>query len=89
MRILKLFIFILILSNCKEKTFAENIELIFPRNEKLTFQEFNEDLSQIGTSLIYIGENSPQIDVKYYKYILPPPPKINEKADGNKAIKIF
>lgn len=70
---------------CKKDTsFADNIVLDFPKDEKLIFQEFNDDLTHLGTSLIYIGENRPRIDVKYYKYILPPsilPPKINENAE--------
>ena len=84
-------ILIVVLTSCKEeKTFADDIVLSFPKDEKLTFQEFNDDLSQIGTSLIYIGKSNPQIAVKYYKYILPPAPKINENADEySKAGKKF
>ncbi len=89
MKILKLLIFFIIISSCKEKTFADDIVLSFPKNETLTFQEFNDDLSQIGTSLIYIGESSPQIEVKYYKYVLPPPTKINKNTDRNKTRKKF
>ncbi|WP_312075106.1 hypothetical protein [Chryseobacterium sp.] len=75
---------IVFLSCKKEKTFADDIVLSFPKDEKLSFQKFNEDGNQMGTSLIYIGKDSSVIDVKYYKYILPPPPpppKKNENAE--------
>lgn len=93
MKILKLLLFILIIVSCKEKTFADDIILDFPKGEKLTFQEFNNDLTEIGTSIIYIGESNPQIAIKYYKYILPPrlpPSKFIENSDENsKAEKKF
>lgn len=64
---------ILLLSSCrKQNNFADDITLNFPKGEKLTFQEFNDELGEIGTSLLYIGESKPQIPVKYYRYILPP-----------------
>lgn len=64
---------IVLLTGCKkEKFFEDNITLNFPKDEKLIFQEFNDDLTHRGTSLIYIGEIRPHIDVKYYKYIIPP-----------------
>lgn len=62
-----------LLTGCKgEKIFADNINLNFPKDEKLIFQEFNDDLTHRGTSLIYIGEIRPHINIKYYKYITPP-----------------
>jgi len=64
---------ILLLSSCrKENNFADDITLNFSKDEKLTFQEFNDELGEIGTSLLYIGESKPQITIKYYRYILPP-----------------
>ncbi|WEK68811.1 MAG: hypothetical protein P0Y62_13255 [Candidatus Chryseobacterium colombiense] len=77
----------LLISCKKDKSFADDIVLDFPKDEKLKFQEFNEDLTHLGTSLIYIGESRPRIDVKYYKYILPPPllpAKIDENAEAAK-----
>lgn len=64
---------IVLLKGCKEeKIFEDNITLNFPKDERLIFQEFNDDLTHRGTSLIYIGEIRPHIDIKYYKYIIPP-----------------
>lgn len=71
MRILKLFILILIIFSCKEKTFADDIVLNFPKNEKLTFQEFNEGLDDDGSNFIYYGNASSTIDVKYYQNNIP------------------
>jgi len=88
---MKTFSFVLILVfliSCKEdKTFADDIVLSFPKDEKLTFQEFNDDLTHRGTSLIYIGESRPQIPVKYYKYILPPVKIYENKVEDSKARK--
>ncbi|MFL9834002.1 hypothetical protein [Chryseobacterium terrae] len=67
--LLILFVFLI---SCEEKTFADDIVLNFPKDEKLTFQKFNDDLTDRGTSLIYIGEIHPQFAVNYYKYIIPP-----------------
>ena len=75
-----LFISILIIS-CQEKTFADDITLVYPKNTKMKIQEFNEDGNLGGDNLIYVGKIIPNIDVKYYESILPPPPppmKINE-----------
>lgn len=76
---------LLIFISCKkEKLFADDIVLSFPKGEKLNYQEFNEDGNQMGTSLLYIGKDTSTIDVKYYQYILPPPPpppKITENAE--------
>jgi hypothetical protein len=70
---------------CKEeKSFADDILLNFPKEEKLSFQNFNEDMNEMGTYLIYIGKDASVINVKYYKYIFPPPPqppKINENTE--------
>lgn len=77
-----LLVLIVLLISCKkEKTFADDIVLSFPKDEKVTFQEFNEDLTHQGTSLIYIGEIRPQIAVKYYKYIIPPNSKTGKNFD--------
>ncbi|MGE6395663.1 hypothetical protein [Chryseobacterium scophthalmum] len=76
-----LLILIVFLISCKEeKSFADDIVLSFPKDEKLSFQNFNDDMNEMGTSLIYIGKTTSVINVKYYKYIFPPPPpppKIN------------
>ncbi|PQA91264.1 hypothetical protein SAMN05421796_101156 [Chryseobacterium piscicola] len=89
-----LLILTILLIGCKkEKTFADNLVLSFPKGEKLSFQNFNYDMNEMGTSLIYIGKENRNIDVKYYKYILPPPPpppKSNENAaEYSKARKKF
>jgi len=75
----------LVLLSCnKEKSFADDIVLNFPKDENLSFQKFNEDGSQMGTSLLYIGKDTSVVDVKYYRNILPlvlPPPKKDENAE--------
>ncbi|MCD1115495.1 hypothetical protein [Chryseobacterium turcicum] len=86
-----LLILIVLLTACKEeKNLTENIVLDFPKDEKLTFQEFNENLTHRGTSLIYIGEIRPQIVVKYYKYIKPPATPYNDDIQKQeKKLKIL
>lgn len=72
----------LVLFSCnKKKTFADDMVLTFPKGEKLSFQNFNEDGNQMGTSLVYIGKDTSVVDVTYYKYILPPPPPPPEKNE--------
>ena len=68
-----LFISMLIIS-CQEKTFADDITLVYPKNTIMKIQEFNEDGNLGGDNLIYVGKIIPNIDVKYYESILPPPP---------------
>lgn len=76
------FCILLFFIGCKEgKTFADDIVLSFPKNEKLTIQKFNEDGNEAGTNLFYKGYDSGKIYIKYFKNIMPeppPPPKINE-----------
>ena len=72
-----LFISILIIS-CQEKTFADDITLVYPKNTKMKIQEFNEDLDEFGTEIIYFGKHNKKIDVKYYENSCPPPIEINE-----------
>lgn len=76
-----------IISCVKEKTFADNISLVFPKNTKMKIQEFNEDGNESGTNLLYIGKIKPNIDIKYFSTILqepPPPPKFKEKTEDYK-----
>ena len=68
-----LFISLFIIS-CQEKTFADDITLVYPKNTQMKIQEFNEDGNLGGDNLIYVGKIIPKIDVKYYESILPPPP---------------
>ena len=72
-----LFISLLIIS-CQEKTFADDITLVYPKNTKMKIQEFNEDLDEFGTEIIYFGKHNKKIDVKYYENSCPPPIEINE-----------
>lgn len=67
-----LLVITLLFIGCKQERTFSDITLDFAKGEKLTFQEFNDDLTHRGTSLIYIGEIRPQIAVKYYKYINQP-----------------
>lgn len=65
----------LFLFSCKEeKTFADDIVLSFPKDEKMSFQKFNEGVGESGTGIIYIGKHTSKIDVKYFKSMIPPPP---------------
>lgn len=79
-----LLVLALLLMSCKEeKTFAIDIILNFPKDEKLTIQEFNEDGNEAGTNLFYKGTIRSKVEVKYFKHIMPeppPPPKINESV---------
>ena len=68
----------LLIISCKEKTFADDITLEFPKNTKMKIQEFNEDLDEFGTEIIYFGKHNKKIDVKYYENSCPPPIEINE-----------
>lgn len=81
-----LFISIFIIS-CQEKTFADDITLVYPKNTKMKIQEFNEDLDEMGSELIYIGSRKNNIDVKYYIGIIPPPPKIKKKGESENDYK--
>lgn len=66
---------LLLFLNCKEKTsFADKIQLDYPKDEKLTFQEFNEGVGETETSILYIGDEKEVVPVKYYKDLLPPIP---------------
>lgn len=78
-----IFTSILIIS-CQEKTFADDITLVYPKNTKMKIQEFNEDGNLGGSNLIYVGKIIPKINIQYYDSILPeppPPPKKNNEID--------
>lgn len=91
MKIIKHLLLILIVCSCKEKTFADDIMLKFPKNEKLTIQKFNEDGNEMGSNLIYFGKIDPIIDVKYFGNLIPeppPPPKeFENKEEYNDRIQ--
>lgn len=73
-----LLIFIFLIACTKEKTFADDIVLTFPKDTKMKTQEFNEDGNEGGENLFYIGKIKSNIAVKYYENIIsepPPPPK--------------
>ncbi len=72
-----LFISLLIIS-CQEKTFADDITLVYPKNTKMKIQKFNEDLNEFGTEIIYFGKHNKKIEVKYYENCCTPPIEINE-----------
>ena len=75
-----LFVSLFIIS-CQEKTFADDITLVYPKKTKMKIQEFNEDGNLGGSNLIYVGKIIPKIDVSYYKSlipIIPEPPKMTE-----------
>jgi len=69
-----LLVLIVFLISCKEeKAFADDIVLNFPKEEKLTFQKFNEGIGESGSGIIYIGKDTTKIDVKYNKSMIAPP----------------
>lgn len=87
-----LLVVIVLLIGCKkEKTFADEIVLSFPKDNKMSIQKFNEDTNEMGSNLLYKGKTLPKIEVKYFKYIFPeppPPPKYNEsEKDYTERIK--
>lgn len=80
-----LLISFLLMSCSKEKTFADDIVLTFPKETKMKTQEFNEDSNEGGENLIYIGKIKSNIDVKYYENFIsepPPPPKEFESKEN-------
>ena len=88
MNYLKLFLLSMILIGCKKKTFADDIVLSFPKNEKLIFQQFNEGIGESGTGIIYIGKEKTNIDVKYFQSMIPaPPPPPDYKLDSSNIKK--
>ncbi len=86
---IKYLILLLLLFSCKEKTFADDIVLNFPKNEKLTIQKFNEDDNEMGTNLIYFGKIDPVIDVKYYRNMFPEPPPPPMNSEDGKVYKAY
>lgn len=76
-----------LLIGCKEKTFADDIVLSFPKETEMEIQEFNEDLDDIGSNLIYVGKQNPEIAVKYYKDILPSPEPLQKLNESNQDYK--
>lgn len=73
----KLLYFTLILGliSCKkESSFADSIILHHEKNEKLTFQKFNEGIGEGETGLIYVGKDTSNVKVKYYNSMIPAPP---------------
>ena len=78
-----LFIFFVLIGCKEEKTFADDIVLSFPKEDKLTFQQFNEGIGESGTGVIYIGKEIKKIDVKYFDSMIPaPPPPPGYKTDS-------
>ena len=87
---MKTFSFVLILVfliNCKEeKTFADDVVLTFPKDTKMTIQEFNTDSLDFGSNVIYKGILKDSIQIKYYKdidWIPAPPPPIIEQENSD------
>lgn len=74
----------------KEKTFADDIVLTFPKGTKMKTQEFNEDMDEFGANLFYIGKIKSNIDVKYYENFIsePPPPPREFESKENYLIRI-
>lgn len=89
---MKSFSFVLILLfliGCKkEKTFADDIVLTFPKDTKMKIQEFNEDANEGGANLLYIGKLNQNIEVKYYEAIFPPPPPPPLPTESEKDFSI-
>jgi hypothetical protein len=88
-----LLILIVFLISCKEeKSFADDIVLNFPKEEKLSFQKLNEGIGESGTGIIYIGKDTTKIDVKYFQSMipaLPPPPDYNLNSFDDKRQKVI
>lgn len=87
-----LLISFLLMSCAKEKTFADDIVLTFPKEENLTYQKFNEGINEIGTGIIYIGKVKDRVRIKYYSALLPPPPpppSLQEIKNYGEKEKIF
>ena len=87
MNYLKLLLISIVLIGCKKKTFADDIVLVYPKNSEMKIQEFNEDLDEFGQNLIYIGKENLEIDVKYFKDIIPIPERFQKLNESNEAYK--
>ena len=86
-----LFVSIFIIS-CQEKTFADDITLVYPKNTKMKIQEFNEGIGESGTGIIYIGQEKKYIHLKYLKSMIPvppPPPSLEKIENDSTKEKIF
>lgn len=84
MKTFSVVLILVFLINCKEeKTFADDIVLSFPKDTKMTIQEFNNDSLDFGSNVIYKGILKDSIQIKYYKDIdwipAPPPPGLEQK----------
>lgn len=82
MNYLKILLISTLLIGCKEKTFADKISLVFPKNTEMKIQGFNEDMDEGGQDLIYIGKENPEIEVRYFSdiiYNLEPFQKLTER----------
>lgn len=82
--------FLLILTvlfiGCKEeKSFADDIVLSFPKDEKMSIEEFNTDSFDFGSNLIYKGFLKDTIQIKYYQDInwIPAPHAVGEKEQSS------
>lgn len=81
-----LLILIVLQIGCKEeKSFADDIVLNFPKDEKMSIEEFNSDSLDFGSNLIYKGFSKDTIQVKYYQDInwIPAPPAVGEKDQSS------
>ena len=65
MKYLLIIFSLLIIVGCKkEKTFADDIALVYPKDTKMKFQKFNEGNEEYSSSIIYIGKLKDTIPVK-------------------------
>ena len=60
-----LFVSLFIIS-CQEKTFADDITLVYPKNTKMKIQEFNECIGESGSGIIYIGKEKKRYSFKIF-----------------------
>ena len=82
----------LFIFSCQEKTFADDITLVYPKNTKMKIQEFNECIGESGSGIIYIGKEKKDIPLKYLESMIPappPPPSFEKTEIDSTKEKIF
>lgn len=78
-----------VLLSCKEKTsFADQIELTYPKSDTLTFQKFDEGIGESGTSILYIGTEQKSIPVRYYHTTIEPPPPLPDYKFSKEELEL-
>ncbi len=78
-----IFIAVLCLQCKKEEKISDGIVFQYDKSMPMKFQEFNEGQDEYGGQVIYVGNKSPIIPIRYYLTgIAPPPPPVANDPHG-------